>query len=62
MKTFRTKLVPNTTSKKKDSYDLLVSEKGGEFKVHKSNITLQEALKESSSFGYKNLWLDIQKK
>ena len=62
MKTFRTKLVPNTTSKKKDSYDLLVSERGGPFKVHKSNISLGDALKESSTFGYKSLWLDILKK
>lgn len=62
MKKFRTKLVPNTTSKKKDAYDLLVSEGGEPFKVHKSGITLEEALRESSTFGYKNLWLDIQKK
>ncbi len=50
-----------STSKKK-SYELLVSENDGPFKVTKTGLTLDQALKESANLGYKNLWLDIVKK
>lgn len=46
----------------KKSYELLVSENDGPFKVSKTGLTLDQALKESANLGYKNLWLDIVKK
>lgn len=49
-------------SSTKKSYELLVSENDGPFKVSKTGLTLDQALKESANLGYKNLWLDIVKK
>lgn len=49
-------------SPNKKSYELLVSENDGPFKVSKTGLTLDQALKESANLGYKNLWLDIVKK
>ena len=49
-----------STSKK--SYELLISENDGPFKVSKTGLTLDQALKESANLGYKNLWIDIVKK
>lgn len=46
----------------KKSYELSVSENDGPFKVTKTGLTLDQALKESANLGYKNLWLDIVKK
>lgn len=62
MKRFKTKVTPNVENGKRESYNLLVSEKNGPFKIVKKNITLQEALTESANYGYKNLLIDIMNK
>ena len=49
-------------SSNKKSYELLISENDKPFKVNKTGLTLDQALKESANLGYKNLWLDIVKK
>ena len=49
-------------SKTKKSYELLVAEDGKNFKVEKTNLSLEQAMKESAGIGYKNLWMDITKK
>jgi hypothetical protein len=55
-------VTPNVENGKRESYNLLVSEKNGPFKIVKKNITLQEALTESANYGYKNLLIDIMNK
>lgn len=49
-------------SPSKKFYELWIQEGSKPFKVEKSNLSLEQALKESSLVGYKNLWVDIMKK
>ena len=46
----------------KKFYELLVKDGSKPFRVEKSNLTLDQVMKESALIGYKNLWVDITKK
>jgi hypothetical protein len=46
----------------KKFYELWIKQGTSPEKLHKTGMTMQQALKESSLIGYKNLWMDIIKK